>query len=184
MSLIDLIDEHKVDLAIPWQCKLSEIRKRYLAFGRKLVELPDFVYTKDDMKKTIIYMTADKKFNRHARYNVAAYAMRRAAMNDITDIEIRGEIWELLDVGIIEDTREELRRKTAEYAKRLGKRDAKKYLISVGKGFSSVRTEVESLYKEVKEHPDDTMLEEMAENHGQYISLEEMRVDDVLKLVG
>ena len=194
MSLIALIDKHKTDLAVSWEAGTQEVVDKYRAFGSELVQLPSFTYSRENMKVAVSHMM-DLGFNRHARYDVAAYAMRRSALEAVPDVSAREEIWrlsELAHLGSGEDLGgPRLKEATADYVHRVGKAKVEQYLLMVQEGFKAVATEIDAVYQIAKvahanpklDKKAKLIADQAAENHGQHIALEKMQLDDILEIV-
>lgn len=181
MSLITLIDKHKTNLAIPLRAGIQEIGDRYIAFGQELAQLPSFTYTRQDMEIAVAHMT-DLGFNHHARYSVAAHAVRRAAVEAVPDVSARQEIFGLMSLAMNEIRRgsdsDVLREAVQNYIMRAGKSKTIEYLLMVQREFEIVAAEVDALSK-----IGTPIAREAVENHGQRIPVEKLHLKDILDIV-
>lgn len=180
MPLIDLIHKYKRVLA-----DSSDTVTKYEGFGNELMQLPRFTYTYLEMRTTVEHML-DLGFNHHVRCQVAAYAMRRAAIEPISDLSAREKIWriwELEDITIAQpESDPRLRQAVQEMLTTLGHTTVEEYLSLLVKGFESVYSEVDKAYKLA--NSTDPLSKQTAENHGQRIQIEgNIKMRDVLRLV-
>lgn len=194
MSLVALIDKHKTDLAVAWEAETQEVVDKYRVFGSELVRLPSFTYTRDDMKTAVAHMMG-LDFNRHARYEVASYAMRRAAMEVISNVSDREEMFRIWDIASLDMGNEgmpRLREAVQGIVGRIGKPKVEDYLSKVQESFKVVAAEVDETYKISKRISADPkadkkaklLAEQTAENHGQHIAIERSFImEDVLNIL-
>ena len=180
MSLIKLIDKYKINLAIPIGSDMQEDTDRYRAFASELVRLPSFTYTKEDMRTAITHMV-DLGFSIHARYRVAAYAIRRAAMGGILDISDRGELFEIWDIACLDIGNQEkprLRKVVKNFVRKIGRSKLEEYILKVQEGFKVESDEVDT-FSEL-----DEKTQNISENHRQLMGLQRyMLMRDVLEIL-
>ncbi|HLC62640.1 MAG TPA: hypothetical protein VJI52_06505 [Candidatus Nanoarchaeia archaeon] len=184
MSLIALIDKHRADLAVSWEAGSQEVVDKYRAFGSELVQLPSFTYSRDDMRVAVAHML-DLGFNRHARYDVAIYAMRRSALEAVPDVAARQEIFGLMSLVVLElrkgSDSKRLQEAAKDYVRKVGKSRAVEYLLRAQKGFDGVSIEVNAACDMANKA--DPVSGETAENHGQHIALEKIQLNDILEII-
>ena len=193
MPLHALIDKYQTGLAIPYGTGIAEIVERYSPFGQELVRLPSFPYTRYNMFGAVAHMRVEG-FSYYARREVAAYAMRRAAIEAIPNTNAREEIWRLLELGHLLGAEGEgmqrIKEAAEEYAKRVGIFEVKGRLLMAQEEFGNVGNEVRELYRIThklrelyKMAGEFNWVQGFAESHGERIAPEIMRLQAILVAV-
>ena len=103
MSLTELIDKHRKDLSLPVRMDWSDESSFYKhkPFCDELLNLPSFTYSPDHIEIAAAHLR-DIGFDQKTQDVVTQYAIRRLALESITDTSARKEIWRLMDfMGII-----------------------------------------------------------------------------------
>lgn len=196
MSLIQLIDQYRTDLAVTNNVGISEIVNRYRGFAQELVKLPSFAYSCQEMRKAVAHMMG-LGFNRDTMCYVAAYCMRRVVLEAVADISTRGEIWNLLELASLleiggNNGKETLRTATQEYINRVGKPMAEQTIERIKEEFKKVAEEVGVNYDSYQKarvntslaERDKLIIKKTAETHSSHIlALEKILLNDILEVV-
>jgi hypothetical protein len=167
MNLIELIDRYQVEL------KKSSDSVNYGIFYIELLALPSFSYTAKDMVEETRQALEKGITNIHTRYRIASYAMRRAAMDSIVEIEERKTIWDLME---FEGSQNALRKQVSKYVKSVGVKHANESLHEMREAYGRIKIDVRSIDKKTIVE----LIKEARENHMQHLGAEINQLDRII----
>ena len=92
MTLIELIDKHRTELALPGEAfhgdRFAESMKLYEGFCNDLIVSPNFPFAVDEMEEVGRFLI-DNGFQYQANAYIAGRVIRRKSFDSISDVERR-----------------------------------------------------------------------------------------------
>ena len=97
MTLVELIDKHRTELALPDEAfqtdeKHAESMKLYGGFSQDLIVMSDFPFTVDQMEEVGRFLI-NNGFQYQANAQIAGRIIRRKTFDCVIDIERRARVW-------------------------------------------------------------------------------------------
>jgi|SRR3989338_6861022 len=182
MSLVKLIREHKLELTTPQASGYG--LNLYHGFRAGLINLERFRYERTDVVESARTMT-EFGFSGDAMQLVVAYAMRRAAVESITDSMVRGRIWRLLELS--EENLMQTQKISSEavkgYVLEFGEDGLKNYLLAVFEGLKGVLAESHAIKPEDFAQSEEALFTRLMECQIQAVAAEKTTLEALLTML-